>query len=184
MREGIVVLSFFSKQTKNILFNKRIKREAKLIAGTLFHDNESPLFENITSEARHTLFNELLKLMKDKDVFGYYYQAETIDHEPKYVIYKILTNLYAGLRKNVSPRLMFFLGQTRGIKLLFMLYPEIHQLGLKDKRLNLEHFDDIFSNLNIEEMESYLATNEPLDYTLQKMRVQLGLNKVKSKEYL
>lgn len=163
------------------ILKKEVKKDAKLIAHTLCSDIDNPLYENVTVTARDRLQTELLKSMEDKDVLGYYYDAhkETGSEEktePIVIVYKIIGNLYKGLRKNSSPRLMAYWGQSKGVEILFSIFPKLYQLGVEEKRLNKEYFTEMFANLNVVELENAWTTGMNKEKIIHLLEQQLRLN--------
>ena len=150
-------------RTKRKLKKKeaKLKELSFLLAHALTGTEESILYKEITVRGARKFREELYALMKNEEIFGYYYQEERkMDTKPDVVIFKIMLNFFTALLNNTTPFLMKFWAKEDGIKVLMAVYPLLHEKGMGEKRLNVEFFDEYFSKLDIAYLTKVLENGE------------------------
>lgn len=155
---------------------KKIGTEAKRVTYALCSDKEGALYENVTVEAQSVIFYRLEQLMLNEEIFGYYFLNENEQkHKPEIIIFKILRNFFRGIRQNASPASMHFFGSSKGMHVLFDIYPEIHAIGLERKSLNEAFFTETFSKMSVDDIEQAWRMNRSNDDIVLTLRKQLEL---------
>lgn len=152
---------FFNKEARKKRKQKKdLKWKNEMISRALVWDKESVLYKSITVMGSRKLETELYELMKNEEVFGYYFlKQDVMDTKADVVVFKIMYNYFTALLKYNTPYLMSYWGREEGIEVLMSIYPALHRKGMEEKRLNVEFFEEFFSQLDIAYLTKALDNN-------------------------